>query len=1198
MEKKLGIDAGITCIITKTMRIMRLSVFFTFLFITQSWATSGYSQQARLSLDMKNVRVMEVLNQIEKSSEFFFFFNEKYVNVDRKVDVNVKDVKIEEILNVLFKNTDVNYKVIDKQIILTTQKGGSDALQQDGKKISGKVTDQAGVSLPGASVVVKGTTIGASTDFNGNFTVTVPAGGKTLVISFVGMNTQEMAIADVTDNLIIVLKSDQMKLDEVVVLGYGTSKKRDVIGSVAKISGSEIVSLKSTSLDAALQGSASGLIVNSSAGNPGAASRVLVRGIHSLSLSSDPLFVIDGILVGSNMDGAFQVGGGYAVGIMSTINPNDIESMEVLKDAAATSIYGARGSNGVIIITTKTGKAGVTSSSVDYSQGISTLTRSASDFGLANTQQWFDVTETARANAGLVPVQYDPVVHGGINSVDPTARLSRDQALATQTNWYDQILRTGSFREINFSSTDASKNGTTFVSGNYRRDESPIKNEFVDRFIVRMNVGYNLTKNLKVEARMNGSYINNQSRPDAGAPGGNNNTAAGGFRQAFSNPPWIPVYKPGTTELWNTLSGYNLVASNDPANYRSEASKYRILGVAALTYNIPMVKGLSLRTEGSIDLQENHAVYWTNTVLRRISKYGFDEKYMYRQLAYNIYASFERTFGDHNVNLVTGVETEMKMGETSWLEGEALAGNSQQLSQPATVMKAASYYGINPGGLAPEKSQRGYFGRGNYKFKDRYLVGVSFRRDGTSEFLPEYRWGTFTAFSAGWIMSDENFLKDIKAINFLKLRGSFGQTGNDKIPGGLSSPGYLDWLRMGPRSWLIQKGTTFSSMPVRDVSWETTNSSDFGIDFGVLDNRITGSVAYFNQKVTDLLLAVPIPISAGLFTFGQEGSIWSNIGDMKNFGFEFNANTINYDKNGIKWTTGFNFTTNGTKVLKLNPSLDSQGNGLVAGATTTQIGSTISRTGKKYGAFYLCEFAGIDPKYGYPLIYKADNNIYKLDAAGLPTKELNPNYLHRYTDPATGQSVILPATGTNKTNNRIIFEDKTSRPTFVGGLSNSIEYKGFDLSFAFTFSFGNYLYDDLDAAIHSVGPNFVSNLKDITWTSTNTNVSYPRLSSTNRYDVYDDKGALVGANQTFAGGYNTDQFLVKGDYIRFRTLRLGYEFQKQLVEKMKLQGLTLYLAANNIWTWAKEFKGFDPEIGGGTGMPSMKTFYIGVNIKF
>lgn len=1169
---------------------MRIAVILLILGILQASAEDAYSQKTRLSLNFSETELGKVLDTIETESEFFFLYNEKLLDTDRKVSITAKDQVISMILDNLFTGTDVKYTIIDRKIILAPDYLTEPAVQQQ-RSINGKVTDEDGNPLPGVNVMVRGTTIGVVTDINGKFTIIVPSDGKQFVISFIGMITQEV---DIQDNLTIVMKSDQIGLEEVIVIGYGTSKKRDLLGSVAKVTGPKVVSLSTQTLDAVLQGNASGVQVSASSGHLGTFSRVLIRGAHSISSKSEPLWVIDGVIIGSSTDYGGPNGGPNAA--LTTINPNDIESMEVLKDAAATSIYGQRGSNGVIIITTKSGKEGVTATNIDYSQGISTLTRSSDDFGLANTKQWFDIVETARANSQLVPVQFDPVVHGGVAIIDPTATLTRDQALATQVPWFDQILRTGSFKEINLSTSGGSKKESHFLSFNYRNDESVVINNFLRRLTFRANSSYFLTENLKVEARIFGSYsfLKQSHRNEESI-----------FSSALDISPWNPIYKPeDPTKLWNTQSGRNLIASFDPVNSRADNMTYRILAASAVTYNVPFIKGLSLRGEATIDYLPSTQIYWINTVLRPLSALGSDFRDMHRVLSYNIYASYDKTFGDHNINLVMGTESQMQKKENSLINGEDLVGTSQQVGTPITLL---TYYHTFGG----EKYMRGYFGRGNYKFKDKYLVGISFRRDGTSEFISDYRWGTFIALSAGWIISDENFMKNIKQINFLKVKGSFGQTGNANIPGGLNSPGYLNWFRYGARANNVGTGTAFSSFPVTNISWETTNATDVGIDFGILENRISGSIGYYNQKVVDMLLAVPIPISGGMFTFGTEGSIWANIGDMKNYGIEFEINTINLDMNNFRWTSSLNISTNKNKILRLNTVLDEVGNGLLAG-TASDLGNTLSRTGGHLGTWYMNEYAGLDPDHGYPLIYKTDNNIYLLDASGKPTTERNPNYLHRYVDPETGGNVIIPATNSNTNLNRILLEDKTYLPTWFGGLSNSFSYKRFELSFLFSFAGGNYLYDNLARKIHSpTSGNFVSNLKDLSWTPTNSSALLPPLSATGKYDEYDKDGNLVTANQNFNAKYPTTQFLVKGDFVRLRTMRFNYDFQESIAERIKLKGLSVYVAANNLLTWTAEFKGLDPEGvnqndrfsnldqgNRGAGLPTLKVYYFGVNVKF
>lgn len=1190
----------------KTLRVMKLT-FFIVLISSMLVSAGSYSQSTKLNLKFHEITVGQLLNVIENQSEFRFAYSKSKLNPDAIISIDSKNEKLEQVLGKILSNDNLTYTIFDRYVVITDKQsevpGNLSSTSQQTHTIKGTVKNSSGETIPGVSVAVKNTTTGTITDSDGKYTLGNVSPNGIIVFSFVGLKTQEIKIGN-QQTIDLIMAEESIGLDEVVAVGYGTVKKRDMIGSVAKVSSKELTSLSSPSIDAALQGTASGLQVTSSSGTPGAISRIMIRGTHSLSSATEPLWVIDGIIVGSSLDNGSSVGqsGGSTTGIFSTINPNDVESVEVLKDAAATAIYGQRGSNGVILITTKNGKDGVSESNFSYSQGISSLTRHPDDFGLANSSQWFDIMETARANSSLNPVTYDPVVNGRINGIDNTATLTRQQALATQTNWADQILRKGGFKEVNFSTTNGTPKGSYFLSGNYRRDESVIKNELLDRFSLRSNMNFNLTKDLKLEGRVNISYINNLTAADGGAPGGNNNTARGGFQQALTgNAPWMPVYDPNDpSKLWNTLSGYNLIASNDPDNIRSEGMKYRIMAGTALNYTLPWVKGLSIRGEASMDLTQDHNIFWSNTLVRRESSYAFDGKNQYRHLAYNLYGTFDRTFGVHQVTVVGGTESELITTETSYIEGDKLSGTAKQVGTPGSTTRLSSVFG-------GERYLRGYFGRGNYKFKDKYLVGFSFRRDGTSEFIAENRWGTFTAFSGGWIISDENFMKGLNFINQLKLRGSFGQTGNANIPGGIDSPGYLDWLRYGPTNLGITKGTTLSSIAVKTVSWETTNSSDFGLDFSFLDNRISGSVAYYNQKVKDMLLATPIPISSGIFSWGEDGSIWNNIGDMKNYGVEFNLNTINYDRNNFKWTSSINLTTNKNEILKLNSALDASGGGIITG-------NTLSRTGGSLGQWYLNEFAGIDPKYGYPLIYKADNDQFIKDSSGKNTTEKNPNYLGRYVDQSTGGNVILPATNGNTGTNRILHEGKSGLPTYFGGFSNTLSYKGFDLSFTFTFSGGNYVYDQVSSLLNSVGLHQMSSdLKDKSWSTNNTTASLPKLTATGNYDEYDANGKLVKTNQNFAPKYLTDQYLVKGDYIRLRTLRLNYNFKKPVVEKLKLKGLNVYVAANNLLTWTAEFKGYDPEGVNldanaqnrnltqgvmGYGLPTLKSFNFGANIKF
>ena len=1187
------------CISKKKNIALKTLLFFIISLVNSFGATQINAQNQTVNLSITNQSVLSVLNAIEKQSDYLFVYDNKEVDVTREVLIKSNNQPISEILVKVFDQTNITYKIEGKNIVLLKKNN----FKQGRKTVSGKVVDSQGEILPGVSVVVLGTTNGVITNKNGNYELSNVSDNSVLQFSFIGMEAKNVTVGNRT-TLDVTLNEQSITLNEVIAVGYGTVKKRDMIGSVSKVSSKVLTALSAPSIESSLQGSASGLQVSSSAGSPGAVSRIMIRGTNSLSSATEPLWVIDGIIVGNSLENGsanYQTNAN-SIGILSTINPNDIESLEVLKDAAATAIYGQRGSNGVILITTKNGKDGVSESNISYSQGFSSLTRYPDNLGLANTSQWFGIMDAARANSGLIPVEYDPMVHGRVNAIDNSATLSRAQALTTQTNWFDQILRMGTFREANFSTSNGTNKGSYFLSGNYRKDESVIKNGSFERFSVRSNMNFNLTKNLKLESRINLSYINGIIPPNVGAPGGNTNMAMGGFESSLTdNTPWMPVYDPNNpTKLWNTLSGYNLVASNDPSNIRSETSKYRVLAGTAIDYKLSFIEGLSLRGEASIDFSNDHNILWGNTVVRRESAYAFDNKFQYRHLGYNMYATYNRTFNNHALSIVAGTESELTTTESSYIEGDKLSGTAQQVGTPGNPLRIGSFYG-------GERYLRGYFARASYKLYDKYLVGISFRRDGTSEFIENNRWGNFTAFSAGWIISDESFMKQMSFINFLKLRGSFGQTGNANIPIGIDAPGYQDWLRYGPTDLGINKGTTLSSIAVKDVTWETTNSTDYGVDFGFLNNRIAGSFAFYNRKVQDMLLATPIPISSGIFSWGNDGSIWNNIGDMKNHGIEFNINTVNYDKKGFSWKTSLNITTNKNEILKLNSALDAVGGGILTG-------NTLSRTGDGLGTWFLNEYAGIDKNYGYPLIYKADNNQFIKDAGGNNTTEKNPNYLGRYVDPTNGEYVTLSANNANTGSNRILHKGKSGLPTYFGGITNTISYNGFDLTFTFSFSGGNYVYDQVSSLLNSVGQHQLSStLLENSWTIENKNASLPKLTANAKYDEYDASGNLIKKGQNFAPKYLTDQYLVKGDYIRLRTLRLNYNFQKTVIDKLHLKGLNVYIAADNLLTWTAEFKGYDPDGVNlsttaqdrnlsqgmmGYSIPTTKSINAGLNIKF
>ncbi|MCB9263789.1 MAG: TonB-dependent receptor [Lewinellaceae bacterium] len=1045
--------------------------------------------------------------------------------------------------------------------------------------VTGKVTDTEGEPLIGVNILVVGANVGGITDFDGNYSIDVPEEGKSLLFSYVGYAQREISINN-RSVVNVELSSDAEALDEVVVIGYGTKKKRDVIGSVTTVKSESITKLKTTSFVDGLQGRASGVQVTSNSGVPGAPSTVKIRGVNSLSIGTDPLWIVDGMPIysGSSLG---ATNGATSQDPMSMINPNDIESIQVLKDAAATAIYGSRGSNGVIIITTKTGKQGRGNISLDYSAGITELSRKPEEVGFTNTEEWFSLVETARRNSNSgQETPFDPNSILNLFRDDPIARLSREEALAVNTNWFGQILGQGNYQDLNLSGNMGFEKANMYLSFGYRNDNSVLTNNGLTRYSVRANLQFNPVNNLQVEARLNFNHTKNDrvKQQVGGALGNNSGGNSAGFGNANRNAlPWYPIYNSDDPSgYWNPMSGNNLVAAIDRSLLVDEVSSYRGLGGLALEYSIPFVKGFSIRTEGSFDLIQANTLNWVTATLRENGSFASDESRLRRSINYNLYAKYNREFGRHALSITAGTESQEDNQELRLMEGQNLTGTYKEIGNPQDLLTLS-------GGLNYEEYLRAFFGRADYKFKDRYFLGVSFRRDGSSKFNEDYRWGFFPALSLGWVVSDEPFWGD-NFLSSVKLRGSYGQTGNKNIPSNRFVTTYAnnpDW-RYGP-SEVIQEGTRITNIGVPTLTWETTSSYDFGIDYGLWDGRVSGSVAYYFQDVTDLLLSSPLATSAGL----EGNRIWGNIGDMQNWGLEVELSSVNVRRSNFSWRTDFNITTNKNKVVRLTSDLDRSGRGLING-------NQMSRTGGRLWTYYMAEDAGVDPERGVNMIWEID--IDHFEATGETVK--------------TGRRI--PATLNNLQNHRIIHQDKTSVPTVFGGFNNTFTYKGFDLSVFFSFSAGDYLYDYEEQRTTDVQYGQVVLRKSLignTWTPDNPNARYPELRWQGAYPWSWDpevenpesptgKGDWVEASGNYKNEtVNWTKYLYKADFIRLRNLQAGYTFPKQLVQRWKIQNLRVYVTGTNLWVYSPHYDGWDPESGGGV-LPPLEIWSGGLSVTF
>ncbi len=1175
----------------KIFKIMRNAFLILFIGVVQTYALDSYSQNTKLTLDMNRVPLSTVLEKIEDKSEFYFLYNAKLIDVKREVSIMAENEEISDILSTLFSGTGVNYKIIDRRIILSPGEITSiPGTMQQQLKISGTVTGEDGAPLPGVTVMIKGTGQGTITDANGKYTLSNIPADATLVFSFVGMKTQEVAVTGKT-NMNVTMTEDAIGIEEVVAIGYGTKKKRDVIGSIATVNSDEIKTTNGNLLTS-IQGLASGVQISSQGGTPGAPVTINIRGIHSINSGNDPLWIIDGMPIysGGGLDQA-QSQGAQAQSPMSLINPSDIEDIQILKDAAATSIYGSRGSNGVVIVTTKSGKGkvGKASVSIDYSGGISDLSRKPEDIGYTNTTEWFALVDQARANSSLAP--FEPILV--MNRPNFTTPISRASAMGTDTDWFDQILRTGHYHDINVSASKAFDKGSIFTSINYRNDGGVIKNNSLDRLTGRINANYEVAKNLTATTRLNFSHTVNdrQKNNRTGSFGGSGATVGGFPTTARWALPWFPVYdEANPSGYWNPNAGTNPVATNDPDLMEDKVKQYRAIGGVALEYKLPWIEGLSLKAEGAFDIIQNNYRTWASQHLNDVSgaytgASGYESNNTYNSYNYNFYATYNNTFGVHTVTATAGTESTRSRTYTNNMQAVGLLGSYHQLGWVQDNVILMQGY------LSGEDYLRSYFGRVDYKFMDRYLAGISIRYDGSSKFGEDYRWGTFTAYSLGWIISEEEFFKGLKFVDQLKLRGSIGQTGNNKVPNNLNVTTYEN--AFSPYAYgTLTAGTAITNIGTPSITWEKTSSYDGGIDFILFNNRLSGSAAYYFQDVDGLILAAQVAPSTGVVSSTGTASIWGNVGKIHNKGFEFSLSSRNINTSAFTWTTDVNLTLSRNKVVSLTPDLDRSGQGVILGDRDYGGAQVIYRKGGEMATFYYPEFAGVDPEHGVEMIYEMDYD----------------HFLETGETVKTGR--VIPATNPNLEKNKMILEDKTSIPKYYGGMTNTFTFKNFDLGINIIFSGGNYIFDKDEWVSTTVGVgNHVlrDDLINNTWTSSNTSAKYPELRWDGLYDWdMDANGQWV--NNPGAVNYRNDlssssRYLYKGDYIRLKNLELGYDLSG-VVKRSNIQKLRVYVSGSNLWTWT-DYHGYDPEValfGGGNVdnayLPALKTFSFGLQVRF
>ncbi|MBT1708455.1 TonB-dependent receptor [Fulvivirgaceae bacterium PWU5] len=989
--------------------------------------------------------------------------------------------------------------------------------------VSGVVTSDDGSPLPGVYVLVKGTANGTATDSNGKYTLNAPADG-TLVFTFIGMRPMERPVSGLT-TLDVAMEADISELDEIVVVGYGTQKKSDLTGSVSSISSKEIRSVPVASLSQALQGRAAGVQVMQSSNSPGGGVTVRIRGGNSIQGGNEPLYVVDGYPL-YNESGP-------------TVSPNDIESMEILKDASATAIYGSRGANGVVIITTKRGKPGKANVQFETYVGFQEVRKK---LDMLNATQLAELI-----NDGIANTNADNPTKP---AVAPAFTQEQIDALGKGTDWQDEIFRTAPIQNYYLAMSGGDEKMQYAITGNYFDQDGIVINSNYNRASFRLNLDRKMSERLKFSNSLTFSRSKrNQITSDTDGGGG-----AGVVYGALNFSPTVPVRNPDGTYTIDNRTGAikisNPVAmANDIEN---ENTTSRVLGTVSAEYIL--AKGLTAKV-----------LFGTNLVYEKVGFYLPRSTFAGLQVSGSAYLNnrqsaewlnentltYNRTINDrHTFNILAGYTLQSGTSEEFRANAQNFANDILNNNSLASAQQA------NPGSSEVfDWGLRSYLARVNYDLDGKYLVTLTGRMDGASKFGKGNKNAFFPSGSVAWKISKENFMSDVQAVSDLKLRASYGITGNQEI-GNYQSIGALGTQNFNFDNKLFI-GYAPSRMANPDLKWETTEQVNVGIDAGFFNDRLLVTADWYKKKTKDLLFNVPLPVTSGYTTSLQ------NIGKVQNEGVELGLATINVE-GAFTWTTNFNIAANRNKVLDLGNAKD-----VPTGSASGHLqlaNSGILRVGEPVGIFYGLIFDGI--------FQNAE------EIAGSAQKNAKPGD-RRYVD--------VKEDGAINSSDRVILGQ--AAPKFIFGFSNSFSYKGFDLNVFFQGVQGNSIYNINRYELESMTGISNQSAEVLNrWSPTNPSNTIPRaISATTSYQV-------------------TSRQIEDGSYIRLRNVQLAYNLPSTVLDRIKLTSAKIYISGQNLLT-ITDYSGYDPEVSRygqetlsqGTdygSYPSAKMYLIGVNIGF
>lgn len=1064
---------------------------------------------------MNNVKLDKILNEIENQTDYLFIYNNQ-VDINKITSVKVKNEAVAQVLDRILSGTGINYELEGTHIILTTEAIKDLHAQQQAKTVTGTVTDVSGEPIIGANIRIKGTTTGTITDIDGNFSIKAEP-QSVIEVSYIGYLTQETVINN-QKSIRFLLKEDTKTLDEVVVIGYGVQKKADLTGSVANINTEKLNTQSNANIGQALQGKIAGVDIVSQGGAPGSGTRIMVRGIGTLNNAS-PLYIVDGMYMNS----------------IDHINPNDIASIDVLKDASSAAIYGSRAANGVIIVTTKEGSNTEGKPIIDLSVNLGIST--ASKFlDMLDAKGWAEVTTIARQAIGK-----------------PALDMATDLANKPDNDWQDIMFRPALMQNYNLSVKGGGKYSTYYtglgyfnqdgivIGTNYQRYNIQSKNDYKRGiFSAGTNLIISFSHDKPLHQELRGGMIGTilQSVPTLEKY---DDTREGGYGGTYGDVVNIP--HPLAIIDDNIMDRYN-------ENVKIFANLYA---------QIELFKGLKYKLNLTPDFSfERYKNY--------LNKYDFglatnsitqltERQRRRRNILVENLLTFDRTFGEHKISALAGYTYQDSRFRHIQAYGEGLPQGLEEIDA-ATTNRSNE-------GNSWRSVLTSILGRVFYSYQNKYLFTATIRRDGSSKFGKNNRYGYFPSFSLGWNVAEEKFMENVHWLDQLKLRGGYGVLGNQEIDNYQYSSTITTGINYPDGNGGLLQGAFPKNFANPDIKWEETAMTNVGIDFMAFNNRLSLTADYYVKNTKDILLTVPIPISSG----GANDPI-RNAGKIRNNGFEFNLGWMDQPNPDISYGINLIGSFNKNKVI----AMGSESGSIKGGSTNQNITTSETKAGYPIGGYWLISTAGYF------------NSQEEVDAYAKDGKKIQPA-----AEPGDIKFVDANNDGVINDDDRVF--QGSPFPDFTFALNGNMRYKNFDLSIGLQGVLGNKIYNATRQTLEDVtkGSNFLASCLDY-WTPENKNASHPRL-------TWDDPNRNTRAE--------SDRYLENGSYLRLRSVQLGYTFP-QTWFKGAIQHARVYINAENLFT-ITSYSGYSPDVNADNAnyrgfdnfiYPTNRTFMLGLNVTF